>query len=61
MPVKRTINRKYQLTADEVKTAILFYLRESKDCPVPTNYDDAHLTWNGEHDIFITYDEEIDG
>ena len=58
--MKRKIDRKYELTADEAKAAILYYLANCKDWPVPASYDEAHLTWNGQHDIFITFSEDIE-
>lgn len=51
------IDRTYTLSAVEVRDAVLYWLANAKDCPVPGSYDDALITWDDTHMAFISWSE----
>lgn len=55
----RRIDRTYTLSAVEVRDAVLYWLANAKDYPVPPTYDDALITWDNTHEAVISWNETI--
>jgi hypothetical protein len=58
--MKKSIDRTFELSAEEAKAAIWRYLKESCDQPVPPNWQDLTIKWNAPGDCFVSYHERID-
>jgi len=57
--MKRTVHRTYELSRDDVLSALFYYFGNSKDWPVPENYADALLSFDSNYNATITFTEEI--